>query len=279
MKYVTLSLCCVFIAISSDKVQADDGSKPASAPFKLLPSRHILVKVTINGEGPYNFIFDTGAPINLLSSRVAKDAKIKGGGGGMFSLFGGLNQTTVKSIGMAGVSVADVPVVVMDHPTVQTISEVFEKEYGKIDGIVGFPFFARYRMAIDYQAKELTFQPSGFKPGDYLKEITNSLMSATENDGKPTVEPSQGLWGFSIAEPAKNDQPGMIVSKVYGQSRAEAGGLRVGDRIVTFGKRWITSEADLVRATSQINPRKKTAIEIVRDGKTLMLDIAPAVGY
>ena len=44
---------------------------------------------------------------------------------------------------------------VMDHPTVEAIS----KTVGPIDGIVGFPFFARYRMTLDYQAKKLTFVP------------------------------------------------------------------------------------------------------------------------
>lgn len=278
MAHLTTYMCVLLVAFSCSSAWADD-QKPTTAPFKLLPSRHILVKVEINGNGPYNFIFDTGAPINLLSSRVAKDAKIKGGGGGMFSLFGGLNQATVKSIEMGGVVVNDVPVVVMDHPTVETISEVFEKEYGKIDGIVGFPFFARFRMAIDYQAKELTFKPSGYSPGEYLKEITNSLTSATENQGKPTIEPSRGLWGFSISSKIVKGTSSITISKVYGDSPAEKGGLKAGDRIVTFGKRWIVSEADLVRATSQVNPNKKTTIEVVRDGETVSLEIQPAVGY
>ena len=278
MLRLILSICSVLTLLSPGFAQPEDGQS-SSAPFKLLPSRHILVKVKINGEGPFNLIFDTGAPINLLSNRVAKEAKIKGGGSGMFSLFGGLNQASVKSIEMGGVTLKDLPIVVMDHPTVQVISDVFEKQYGKIDGIVGFPFFARFRMAIDYKAKELTFKPSGYLPGDYLKEITTSLMSATESQGKPTIEASRGLWGFTVSSDMNKDQSGLEVTKVYGNSPAEKAGLKVGDRILTFGKRWIITQADLTRATAQVNPKKKTAIEIVRDGKAMVLEIKPAVGY
>ena len=147
----------------------------------------------------------------------------------------------------------------MDHPTVQVISEVFEKEYGKIDGIVGFPFFARFRMAIDYQAKELTFKPSGLQAGrvsegDYkLSDVPPLRIKANRS-----IEPSKGLWGFAISDTIKKDAPGRHrhdgLWRIASTRKADC---VVGDRIVTFGKRWIINEADLVRATSQVNAKEE----------------------
>ena len=103
----------------------------------------MLLEVMINDKGPYKLIFDTGAPINLLNNRLAKDAGIIKKGGGGFSLFGGLNQIDVAKMQVGGITAEKLPAIVMDHPTVKAISDAFSDEYGPIEGIVGFPFFGR----------------------------------------------------------------------------------------------------------------------------------------
>ena len=47
-------------------------------------------------------------------------------------------------------------------------SKEYAKKYGSIEGIVGFPFFARYKMTVDYAAKEMTFVPNGYKATDVM---------------------------------------------------------------------------------------------------------------
>src|SRR5262245_20989674 len=112
-------------------------AKSVTVPFKLLPSRHMLLEVKVNGKGPYNLVFDTGAPLNLVNNRVAKDSGIskKGGGGGLgFGLFGGISTVDVDKLQVGDVTAEKLPVIVMDHPTVRAISDAFEDEYGRIDG-------------------------------------------------------------------------------------------------------------------------------------------------
>ena len=43
-------------------------------PFEIIGSKHMAVQIKINGKGPYRVIFDTGAPISLLMSKVATEA-------------------------------------------------------------------------------------------------------------------------------------------------------------------------------------------------------------
>ena len=61
-------------------------------------------------------------------------------------------QVRIARLEVAGVVSKDLNAIVIDHPTVKAIAEVF----GPIDGIIGFPFFARFRTTIDYQAGQIS---------------------------------------------------------------------------------------------------------------------------
>ena len=43
-------------------------------PYRLTDTKHVLVRVKINGKGPFNFILDTGAPALFMTEAVAKKA-------------------------------------------------------------------------------------------------------------------------------------------------------------------------------------------------------------
>src|SRR6516162_1305524 len=96
----------------------------------------------------------------------------------------------------------------MDHPTV----EVLSRALGPVEGILGFPFFARYKMTLDYQAKQLTFVPNGFEPADVLQTLMTSLL---ERDKPATkrVAPA-ALWGFTIGKESADEQSGVVVQQI-----------------------------------------------------------------
>ena len=154
--------------------------KVVTVPFEMLQadkliSGHLAVQVRINGKGPYRLVFDTGAPVILLSTRVGKEAGLIGPKGNAKA--NGLlpGQVKVGKLEVGGVVAEDLQAMVFDHPTVKAIAEIF----GPVDGIVGFPFFARYRTAIDYQAKEANL-------------VIHPLMDApvrvlVTQDGKPWI--------------------------------------------------------------------------------------------
>jgi Aspartyl protease len=166
-----LALAAPLSARAADEKPA----RPVAVPFELLPSRHMLVEVKINGKGPYQLIFDTGAPVMLINNKLAKDAGVINAKTPkpLFAPFGSVGQFAIKSLELGGLKAENVQAVVMDHPTVEAIAGFFKKP---IDGIIGFPFFARYRTTVDYQAKELTFEPNGFKPPDVMQTMTAALM-------------------------------------------------------------------------------------------------------
>lgn len=280
MRRTTLALLVAFAAapaLAQDKPDA----KPAKVPFVLLPSRHMLMEVKVNGKGPYKLIFDTGAPINLVSSKLGKETGLvkKGGGPLGFGIFGGgLNQVEIATLQLGDATGEKLPAIVMDHPTVRAISDAFEDEYGKIDGIVGFPFFAHFATTIDYQKKELTLKPTDYTPGDYLQDLTNNLMKLAERKVEPKVVGPAGLWGLSVAK-GDEDAAGVDVTKVFADGPAAAGGLKVGDRVLTIDGRWTDTVADAYLAASLVKPGRAVAVVVKRDGKETTVTVTPTKGY
>ena len=46
-------------------------------PYRLTDTNHILVRVRINGKGPFNFLVDTGAPALFIATDAAKKIGLK----------------------------------------------------------------------------------------------------------------------------------------------------------------------------------------------------------
>ena len=281
---MTRALFVLALISSPALAQAPPAPKPIVVPFTLLPSRHMMIETKVNGKGPYRLIFDTGAPLNLVNNKLAKETKIakkagKGGGlGGGFGLFGGVSEAEISTLEIGGLTVEKLPVAVMDHPTVKAISDAFVDEYGPIDGIVGFPLFGRYSTTVDYQKKELTFSPSTYKPGDLLQDLMGSMMKSVDRKNEPRIVGAAGVWGFS-AKGASDDKSGIVVDTITPEGPAAKGGLKVGDRLLTLDGRWTDTVSDLFLVASLIKPGRTVTAVVVRDGKEQSLTITPVKGY
>src|SRR5262245_25739848 len=167
---LTFALAALLVpTLRADDKKNDAEPKRVVVPFEMLDSGHMGVKVKVNGKGPYLLIFDTGAPIALVNNKLAKDSGMtKGLAKPALTLFGSLGEAKIKTLEVGGAKAEDVPTIIMDHPTVEQIAKYLKKD---IHGIVGFPFFARFKMTIDYKAKTMTLEPSGYKPPDVMKAM------------------------------------------------------------------------------------------------------------
>src|SRR5437763_829348 len=110
---------------------AAPAAKAVTVPFELLKTGHMAVMVKVNGKGPYKLIFDTGAPITLLNNKVAREAGLlKNMKKPAISLFGSMGEVKIPLLEVGDQKAEDVAAVVMDHPTVEAISN----ELGPIEG-------------------------------------------------------------------------------------------------------------------------------------------------
>jgi hypothetical protein len=251
-------------------------AKPVTVPFELLRSGHMAVQVKVNGKGPYRLIFDTGAPITLLNNKVAKEAGLlKGVAAPAFTLFGAMGDVKVRSLEVGGLEARDTSAIVMDHPVV----DLMAKKLGPLDGIVGFPFFARYKVTLDYKARTLTFAPGTYKPADPLKALESELMKMVMGGpAPPKVLAPAGQWGLRAEKGAKDDEAGVTVREVLPGGAAAAAGLKAGDRLLTLDGRWTDSLPDLYAAAGSVKPGIEVVVRVKRAGKEIELKVKPLAG-
>jgi hypothetical protein len=273
-----LIVTSIFALVLAFPARADDSSKEKSftVPFELLKTKHIAIMVKINGKGPYRLIFDTGAPITLLDTKVGTEAGIiKKGKKPLFNLFNTAGQVKIDKFEVGDLSAEKVSAIVMDHPTVDAIS----KALGPIHGLVGLPFFGRYKTSIDYQKKELTFTPNGHEPPDAMEAMMASVMGLMARDKPPTkVLAAAGQWGMVVDKDEDDEDAGVTIKKVMPESAAAMAGLKPGDRLLTLDDRWTDSVADCYAAAAAVKPGTAVQLTIKREGKERELKVTPAPG-
>jgi hypothetical protein len=272
MKYLTITLA-LLVAVAPSRADKP-APKPVAVKFDLLTTKHMVLQIKINGKGPYRVIFDTGAPVSLINTKTAKDSGVitKKTQKPAFSLFGPILQTSIQKLEIGDLKADAVPVIVMDHPTVQVISEIL----GPVEGIIGFPFFARYRMTLDYQAKELTFLPSGYVPADILETLLAAVLGRDKPDAK--ILAPAALWGFVVDKAKDDEEAGVVVKEVLPTGAAARSGLKAGDRLLTLDDRWTDSVVDCYTAAGFVKAGTAVKIVIKRQGKEKELMVTPQAG-
>jgi hypothetical protein len=248
---------------------------PIVIPFELLRSRHMAVQVKVNNAGPYRLVFDTGAPMNLISNKVAREAGLlKKGERPVLPLFGAGGPKTIDKLQIGDVQLHNVPAVVMDHPTVGAMAKVL----GPIEGIIGFPFFARYRTTIDYQKQQITLVANGYQPKDVMQGLMEKLMNPPKGKPEPRVLAPAAVWGFEVSKAADDESEGVTVARVWPDSPAAAAGVHVGDRLLTLDGRWTDSVADVYAAAELVPPGRTVTLVVQRQGKQRTLTLTPRPG-
>jgi hypothetical protein len=250
--------------------------QPIVIPFEVLKSGHMAVKIKVNGKGPYRVIFDTGAPINLLNNKLAKEAGLlKDVPQSKLLLLGTIAEVKVKELQVGSEKAADQHAIVMDHPLVELMS----KKLGPLYGIVGFPFFARYRMTIDYQAETLTLIPSGYKPANVLRSMESTLLQLMGGGAQTAkVLSPAAQWGLTAHKKAGDDEAGVDIKEVLPGSAAAEAGLKPGDRLLTIDDRWTDTLPDLYEIAGHLKPGVTVPVTIQRDGKKMDLKIKLRAG-
>ncbi|HTQ13408.1 MAG TPA: aspartyl protease family protein [Rhizomicrobium sp.] len=128
------------------------GAPSTTVPFRLL-NNHIYADVSVDGGAPMPFIFDTGGhdiltpdTARMLHVRSAGATASTGGGDAVVQS----GEARVESIRVGDATITDQPVSVLQFsaPGVEGIREA---------GMVGYEFFARFVMRIDYGRQTLTF--------------------------------------------------------------------------------------------------------------------------
>jgi predicted aspartyl protease len=143
----------------------------------------ILLPVSVNGQGPFEFILDTGAGTSLLSPELAQKigAKIIGAKEGQSA--GGkvsVSLAKVDSLAVGETRRDDVDVGIVD------LSHIGKTIGAKIDGDLGYNFFDRFQITIDYSNCEIRFDDP--KGDEYFGASVRAEMPfRLANPAKPLI--------------------------------------------------------------------------------------------
>lgn len=271
---------CLALFLAPSLATAQDREKPKAVvvPFELLPSNHMLVKASVNGEEPGRFIFDVGAPVTLLGSKAAEAAGAIDPKAPRMPLFGARGDGKLKSFQVGDAEVKDMPVMVMDHPAVSALASQLEKP---IDGLIGYTFFARFRTTIDYQKKEMTLEPVEFEAKDLVQSLTSQLqmqLGGTRPTAPKRFLAPSGFWGLVLKAADDADAPGVVVAEVRNGSPADSAGIQPGDLLTTLDGRWTASVADAYEAAAKVALGKDVEIVVRRDGQEKIVKVRPRAG-
>ncbi|QDV37325.1 PDZ domain-containing protein [Tautonia plasticadhaerens] len=268
----TLAASLALVGLGSARPAVDPEAK-VEVPFDLLPSNHMVVEVSLNGEGPYRLIFDVGSPVTLIGNSAAKESGIIDGNAPFAFLFAARGEAEVKTMQVGSLTTQDVPVIVMDHPVVKALGDILGKP---IHGLVGHSFFARYKTTIDYQAETMAFEPVEHEIRDFLTDLPDRLMGP-KVARRIIVEP-MALIGFALEDTPEDGPRGVTIVSVLDDSPAARAGLRPGDVITSLDGRWTTSIPDTYTAASKVEPGLEIEVVIDRDGEEMKLEMTPTAG-
>ena len=249
-------------------------SKPATVPFEMLPSNHMVVRAKLNGKGPFRLVFDLGAPITLLSNKASEAAGVVDKNARKSMIFAMRGESEVGTLQVGDLTARKLPVIVLDHPALRALGGLLGKP---LDGIIGFTFFARYKTTIDYQSRTMTFEPVDYEVRNLMKDLPER-MAGPKEARRRFLDPG-AYFGLNVGDPVGGlDAPGVPIVHVARDSPAARAGLKPGDVLTGMDGRWITSITDAYAAASGVSPEKSIAITILRNGKPVSLSITPSVG-
>ena len=124
------------------KVVAKEDAK--LVPYRLTDTHHTLVRVKINGKGPFRLVLDTGASHSALTAQVAEQLGLKTDPRHMAMLHGTTGNTPVP---MVPVETLEVGELLMEPRHLPIIPDAL----GGAEGVLGTDGLANKRIHIDFR--------------------------------------------------------------------------------------------------------------------------------
>jgi len=234
--------------------------KSYQVPYRVTNTNHFLVRVRINGKGPFNFLVDTGAPAFYIATGTARKIGLTPPQDAFWTAVARLDFE-------GGAYLTDLKARVED-PFQLVGMNALGLPGASIDGILGFTVLARFRLELDPTRDRMTWTRLDFepneppvperKPGDRGRDqappgiqVMNLLgpmakVLALATGGKQPEDQlhARGFLGLELAESgttAAATTGTVRVAAVLADTPAARAGVRPGDRLVRVLDRPVTT--------------------------------------
>ena len=295
---LALGLAAATVGLAPDGPRDPNVGTSYRIPFKVTATNHFLVRVRVNGKGPFNFLVDTGAPALYVGTDAAKAAGIEAGKDEFWA--------KVDSLEFEGGAVLKGMKARVEDPFQLVGMNALGLPGASIDGILGYTALARFKIELDPSKDRMTwtrldFEPTEpFIPRGAIKQNAPAGVQAMNLMGPLAKgmaalvgkqEPDRMLPRGGLGVELKDTDGGVEVVGIVAGSPAAKGGVQLGDRIVhvaapdapagTFAQRALSgrSVANARAAVGSVRPGGKVALKVRRGDRTVDLSITAGEGF
>jgi hypothetical protein len=269
-----------------DRPKDPEVGKSYQVPYRVTNTNHFLVRVRINGKGPFNFLVDTGAPAFYIATETARKVglaparddfwtavdRLDFEGGARLS---GLKARIEDPFQLIGMNALGLP-------------------GASIDGILGFTVLARFRLELDPTRDRMTWTRLDFEPEEppvprrapgekpppevqamnLLGPLAKVLAIATGGKQPEDQLHPRGFLGIELAEEGGE----VRVANVLAGSPAATAGVRPGDRLVRVLDHAVTGLQSARDAVAAVRPDDRVPLVVRRGAATEDLTLTAGEG-
>jgi hypothetical protein len=256
-------------------------------PYRRTETNHFLVRVRINGKGPFNFLVDSGAPALYIATETARKIGIEAPKDDFWTSIdqldfeGGARLTRLKAR--------------IEDPFQLTGMNALGLPGASIDGILGFTILARFRLEIDPTKDRMTWTRIDYEPKEPFipkrqpndkppagVQAMNILgpaakLAAMLTGGKQPedeVHP-RGFLGLELKETAQ----GVSVVHVLEETPAAKANVKEGDLIVRLKGQDMKTSRAVREAVSELRPGDRVPVLLKRGSENVDLVIIAGEGF
>jgi hypothetical protein len=159
-----------------------------------------FVEVSINGQGPFRMLVDTGADASLLTLQAARRAGLEYDHRAILTTLAGEKIVAGASANM--IQVGDVvesglTILALDLPQVRALG-------GQADGVLGQSFLARNPYLLDYQKKKLWLGFEATEQAIHLPNAATALSSTGRTVLPVALDPDGRVWRLALDSGSTN---------------------------------------------------------------------------
>jgi predicted aspartyl protease len=176
----------VLLLICASNLHATATAAPAptevTARIKIVNDYLIVVPITINGSGPYDFLLDTGSNNTILDQKLGDDLALPHGKA--TTIFGANGSMSLSSVYADSLSMAAATV---DGKALSLFSSANLRSLPrKVRGILGEDFLQNFDILIDYRRQIIQLEPGLGPLAQTLAGEHLPIQLSGTRQGKPT---------------------------------------------------------------------------------------------
>jgi serine protease Do len=283
--YLMRSLLIACLLLSCGIAPAQENNKPEAyflVPYRLSDVKHVVIRVKVNGKGPFNMVVDTGAPAVYFGSEMAKQLGLEPKEAGYWETFdnveieSGLKLDKFKArieepfqlVGMNKINAAGI----------------------RYHGVLGYTVLAQFQITYDFTEPHLKFTMLNWKPpapvamGSLSEGATknmkamiglSSMATSFIAKRKDATYIYRGLIGIELEEADKT----LTITKVIDNTPATLAELKMNDKLLSINDKAVDSLTAAHKVMSNVGTEEEVTLQIERAGEKKIVKLKTARGF